>query len=220
MKVKVSHKWDIDKNQAEEIQNKLKDKIIINPISKEIKTICGIDSDYKEEKIQTCAVICNFPDIEVIEILKIEGKTKFPYIPGFLAFREGENIIKLIEKIEKDIDCFIFDGHGIAHPKKFGIASHIGVLIEKPTIGCAKSLLFGNYSKPPSFPLSSTFIKDNEGEIIGHVLRNYKGGLIFISPGNLIDLKDTLSITIKCMREEYPIPYPLYLAHKNSKFSN
>lgn len=220
MKVKNLHKWDLDKKQAEELQDKLKDMVIIKPISKQINTICGIDSDYKEDKIQSCAVICSFPDIEVIDILKIEGKTKFPYIKGLLAFREGENIIKLIEKIEKDVDCFIFDGHGIAHPKRFGLASHIGVLIEKPTIGCAKNLLFGTYYQPPLFPLSSTFIKDNEGEIIGHVLRNYKGTLIFISPGNLIDFKDTLSIVIKCMKEEYSLPYPLYLAHKNSKFSN
>ncbi|MCX7917237.1 MAG: endonuclease V, partial [bacterium] len=152
-----------------------------------------------------------------IEILKTKSKTKFPYIPGFLAFREGENIIKLIEKIEKDIDCFIFDGHGIAHDKKFGLASHIGILIEKPTIGCAKRILYGIYSEPPHFPLASTFIKDQEGEIIGHALRTYNGNILFISPGHLIDFKDCLQIIIKCLKENYSLPYPLYLAHQNSK---
>ncbi|MGC8976824.1 MAG: endonuclease V [Candidatus Ratteibacteria bacterium] len=218
MKVNHLHIWDIDKEKAEKIQNELKNKVVIKPLSKEIKIICGIDSSYKEDKILTCACICSFPELEVIDIIKLEGITRFPYIPGFLAFREGENTIKLIERIQKEVDCFILDGHGIAHPKRFGFASHIGVLIKKPTIGCAKSLLYGIYSEPPFFPLSSTFVKDREGEIIGHALRNYKGRVIFISPGNLIDLKDSLSAVIKCMKEKYPLPYPLHLAHQNSKF--
>ncbi|MCM8818906.1 MAG: endonuclease V [Candidatus Omnitrophica bacterium] len=217
MNLKVLHRWNIDKDTANKIQDELKSKLIIKPLSKNIKIICGIDSFYKEEWIFTAGAICRFPELEVIEVVKVKGKQKFPYIPGLLAFREGENIINLIEKIEKDVDCFILNGHGIAHPKKFGLASHIGVLIEKPTIGCAKRLLYGNYSEPPIFPLSSTFIKDSEGEIIGHALRNYNGSIIFISPGHLIDLKDSLNIIIKCMKEKYSLPYPLYLAHKNSK---
>ncbi|HOK57337.1 MAG TPA: endonuclease V [bacterium] len=220
MEVKKLHRWDIDKEEAEKIQERLKDKVVIKPLSKKINIICGIDSSYNEETIQTCGVLCKFPELEIIEIVKIKGKVKFPYIPGLLAFREGENTVNLIEKIEKEVDCFIFDGHGIAHPKKFGFASHIGVLIEKPTIGCAKSLLYGNYFEPPSFPLSSTFIKDTEGEIIGHALRNYNDGIIFISPGHLIDFKDSLSTVIKCMKEKYSIPYPLYLAHENSKLTD
>jgi len=220
MEVKKLHGWSVNKDEAEKIQDELKKRVIIRPLLKEVKIICGIDSSYNERIIKTSAVLCKFPEFDVIEIKKIEGKAKFPYIPGFLAFREGENIVKVIEKIEKEVDCFIFDGHGIAHPKKFGLASHIGILIEKPTIGCAKNLLFGHYSEPPDFPLSSTFIKDNEGEIIGHALRNYNGSIIFISPGHLIDFKDSLSVVIKCMKDQYQLPYPLYLAHKHSKFSN
>jgi len=220
MNIKNLHEWDISKDEAEKIQNELKDTVIIKPLKDEIKIVCGIDSDYSESKIKTCAVLLEYPDFKLLEIIENQGKAKFPYIPGFLAFREGENIIKTIEKIEKYVDVFIFDGHGIAHPKKFGLASHIGVLIEKPTIGCAKKLLFGYYSEPPNFPLSSTFIKNNEGEIIGHALRNYTGSIIFISPGHLIDFKDSLTLIIKCLKEEYQLPYPLYLAHKYSKISN
>lgn len=220
MEVRRLHRWDVDKDQAEKIQEELKNKIIIKPISKQINIICGIDSSYKDDEIISCAVLCKYPEFEVLDIIKIKGKTNFPYIPGLLAFREGENITKLIEKIEKDVDCFILNGHGIAHPKKFGLASHIGLLIEKSTIGCAKSLLYGNYFEPPSFPLSSTFIKDTNGEIIGHALRNYNNGIIFISPGHLIDFKDTLSITINCMKKEFALPFPLYLAHINSKLTD
>ncbi len=220
MNIKNLHGWDVNKDEAEKIQDELKNKVIIKPLKDEIKIVCGIDSDYLEEKIKTCAVVLEYPSLKILEIIENQGKVKFPYIPGFLAFREGENIIKTIEKIEKNVDVFILDGHGIAHPKKFGLASHIGVLIEKPTIGCAKKLLFGYYSEPPNFPLASTFIKDNEGEIIGHALRNYTGSIIFISPGNLIDFKDSLILIIKCLKEEYQLPYPLYLAHKYSKISN
>ncbi|MCM8773032.1 MAG: endonuclease V [Candidatus Omnitrophica bacterium] len=220
MKVKLLHKWDVEKEEAERIQDKLKNKLIIKPLSKKIETICGIDSCYEEDLIYSCGVICSFPELEILDVLKIEGKAKFPYIPGLLAFREGENIIKLIEKLERDVDCFILNGHGIAHPKRLGLASHIGILIEKPTIGCAKKILYGKYSEPPIFPLSSTFIKDDEGEIIGHVLRNYNGGLIFISPGHLIDFKDSLEIVIKCMKENFSLPLPLQIAHQNCKISN
>jgi len=220
MNVKNLHTWDVDKDKAEEIQDELKSKVIIKSLKESIKIVCGIDSDYSEDKIKTCAVLVKYPELEILEIIENQNKVKFPYIPGLLAFREGENIIKVIEKIEKDVDVFIFDGHGIAHPKKFGLASHIGILIEKPAIGCAKKILFGSYTDPPNFPLSSTFIKDNEGEIIGHALRNYKGSIIFISPGHLIDFKDSLTVIIKCLKEEYQLPYPLYLAHKHSKFSN
>ena len=143
MKLKELHKWDVSEEEARKIQAQLKEKVFIKPLSKNVNIICGVDSDYKEDKISTAGVICSFPEVEVIEILKVESTVKFPYISGLLAFREGENIIKLIEKIEKDVDCFIFDGHGIAHPEKFGLASHIGVWIEKPTIGCAKKLLYG-----------------------------------------------------------------------------
>ncbi|MGB9677877.1 MAG: endonuclease V [Candidatus Ratteibacteria bacterium] len=219
MEVKRLHRWDVDKEEGEKIQDELKNRVIIRPVLKKVKLICGIDSSYNEDIIQSCAVLCEFPELKVIEIIKIQGRTKFPYIPGLLVFREGENTVNLIEKIEREVDCFIFDGHGIAHPKKFGFASHIGVLIEKPAIGCAKSLFYGNYFEPPSFPLTSTFIKDPEGEIIGHALRNYNNGVIFISPGHLIDLKDSLSIIIKCMKKEYSIPYPLHLAHINSKLN-
>lgn len=203
--------------KAVEIQEELRKKVIIKPLEKEIKFICGIDSSYKENLIFTAGIICTFPEFEIVERVFNKRGVNFPYIPEFLAFREKDAIIETIGKIKTDVDCFILNGHGIAHPRKIGLASHIGVLINKPTIGCAKNILYGNFAEPPSFPLSSTFIKDSEGEIIGHVLRNYTGGIIFVSPGHLIDFKDSLSIVIKCMKKEYSLPYPLYLAHKYSK---
>lgn len=220
MKVNSLHPWVTNLQEAEKIQEELRRKVIIRPIEKEISTICGVDSSYSDDIIQSAAVICEFPSLEIIEIVTLRGKVKFSYKREFLAFREGENIVKLIEKIKKDVDCFIFDGHGIAHPRKIGLASHIGILINKPSIGCAKKILYGTYSEPPLFPLASTFIKDKEGEIIGHALRNYNKKILFISPGHLVDLKNTLEITIKCLKENLSLPYPLFLADKYSKISS
>jgi len=211
------HSWDVDKDEAIRIQNELKGKVILRNKFDKIEKIGAVDCFYRDDEAKGAIVICDYSTLNQIEVKTVTAKVKFPYIPGLFAFREGPVIIELIKKVENHPDVLIIEGHGIAHPRRFGIASHIGVIIEKPTIGCAKKILYGNYTEPPSFPCSSTFIKDEEGEIIGHVLRNYQKGLLFISPGNMVDLKACLDIILHTLKEEYPLPYPLYLADKISK---
>lgn len=212
------HRWNVSQQQAIKIQEELRKKVILKNKFEKIEKIGGVDCSYKDNKANGAIVVCNYSTLQKIEIKTITTEVKFPYISGLFAFREGPVIIELIEKLENQPDVLIIDGHGIAHPRRFGIATHIGVLTGIPTIGCAKKILYGNYIEPPSFPLSATFIKDEEGEIIGHVLRNYQGGLLFISPGHMVDLKTSLSIIIKTLKKEYASPYPLFLAHSKSSF--
>ncbi|MCD6407623.1 endonuclease V [bacterium] len=216
MRVLKLHRWDVNEKEAIEIQEKLKEKLILKPYEGKIEKIGGVDCSYKNDKIYVGFVVCKFPSLEIINQYYLIRKVNFPYIPGLFAFREAPAIVELFEKVKEEPDLIIINGHGIAHPRKVGIASHIGILIEKPTIGCAEKILYGTYSEPPSFSLSSTFIKDKEGEIIGHAVRNYQGKIIFVSPGNLIDLRQTLSITLQSLKENFSLPVPLSLAHRLS----
>ncbi len=215
MEIKIKHKWDVDKEEAIRIQKDLRKYIDLKNRVEKIEKVAGVDCFYKEEKVKSALVICDYQTLEIIKVYTTEDYITFPYIPSFFAFREGPVIVKLLEKIKEKPDLIIFNGHGIAHPEKMGLATHLGIIFDIPTIGCARKILYGSYTIPPSFPLASTFIKDEEGEIIGHVLRNYNNSLLFISPGHKIDLKTSLSVVIKTMKKEYGLPYPLYAAHSN-----
>jgi len=213
MEVKIKHKWDVDKEEARRIQKDLKKYIDLKNRVEKVEKVGGVDCSYKEEKVKSAFVVCNYQTLEIIEVITTEENVKFPYIPSFFTFREGPVIVKLLERVKEKPDLIIFNGHGIAHPEKMGLATHLGIIFDIPTIGCAREILYGNYTIPPSFPLASTFIKDKDGEVMGHVLRNYNNGLLFISAGHKIDLKTTLSVIIRTMKKEYGLPYPLYAAH-------
>lgn len=218
MERKIKHPWDVDKQEAIRIQRDLKKFVKLKNSFDKIERIAGIDCSYKEENIKAGYVVCEYKTLKVIETFTFQTEVNFPYIPSFLSFREGPAIYRLLEKIKEPPDVIILNGHGIAHPLNMGLATHIGVIFDIPTIGCARGILYGNYTEPPSFSLSSTFIKDYEGEIIGHTLRTLTGSLIFISPGNKIDLRTTLSTVINTLTEQHPLPYPLYLANLHSAF--
>jgi len=203
--------------EAINIQGQLRKKICLKDVKKKIKKVAGIDCSYSGKFITASIVICKYPDLSLIEEKVHSQEVQFPYIPGFLAFREGPAILNIIKKTKNKPDIIFLNGHGIAHPKGIGLATHIGILIKKSTIGCAKKILFGNYKKPSEVFGSYTFIENNYGEKIGYVLRTFNKGIIFISPGNMISLKTTLSITLSCLKKNFSFPYPLYLAHTLSK---
>lgn len=142
-------------------------------------------------------------------------KTTFPYLPGLLTFREGPLILRIWEKIENKPDIIIFDGQGIAHPRRMELATHLGILLNKPSIGCAKTHLYGEYDNPPDIKGKYKYIKENN-EVIGAVLRTKNGVKpVFVSPGNLINLDLSIEIILKCMKN-YRLPEPLRLAHLSS----
>ena len=206
-----------DYKAAIEFQDKIKDLIPGKPVRKKIRYICGLDISFDKgsDRVFAAASIHSFPDLTIIEQQGIASKTEFPYIPGLLAYREGPAIVDLIEKVKFSIDLFLFDGQGIAHPRGAGIASMMGLLLNKPSIGCAKTRLVGEYDEPGTRKGASNPLTHND-TIIGRVLRtrdNVKP--VFVSVGYKFDLVRSVDTVLKCC-PKYRIPEPIRETHKLS----
>ncbi len=208
--------WDGSPAKAVSFQRQLAKLIRFKSLEKEIRFIAGFDSSFvkngNEEYIIAGGIIWDFLTNEVISQATVVEIVKFPYIPGLLAFREMPALTKLSLQLHKP-DLIITDGHGIAHPRRAGIAVHIGIWAQIPTIGVAKKKLIGIYEMPCNEKGCQTFLYD-KGEKVGVVLRsrtNVKP--IFVSPGNLINLYQSAETTLStCLK--YRLPEPTRLAHK------
>jgi deoxyribonuclease V len=209
-------KWPKDIKAARRIQEILRWKAEITPFKKSPKKIAGVDAAFFQDKVIGVACLYTYPDITFIEESDSVTKVLFPYIPSFLSFREGQAVIRAIHGLKNKPDVIIFDGQGIAHPRGLGIATHIGVLLGIPTIGCAKSRLVGEYEEPGYKKGKWSFLRYNR-EIVGAVLRtkDYVKPL-FISPGHRTDLRNSIDITLTCAKK-YRIPEPLRMADFISK---
>jgi deoxyribonuclease V len=218
VKINKLHQWVIDTQEALEIQRQLSGKIIQYVENLSPHFIAGLDvSTNRNSEGIAGAVVLTYPGLDIIETSVVKGKVKFPYLPGLLSFREMPLMVEALEKLLTIPDLVLIDGHGISHPRRLGLASHIGLFLDIPTIGCAKSLLYGSYSEPDMPIGSNSNIVNTGGEIIGAVLRtktNVKP--LFISIGNKIDLAQAIFWVSKCCRG-YRLPEPTRLAHLVSK---
>jgi len=188
----------------------------IIPLKKEPKYIVGVDAAFLNNKVIGVACLYKYPEIHFIEEAYAVTEILFPYIPGFLSFREGPAIIMALKGLKRKPDIILFDGQGIAHPKRLGIASHVGVLLNIPTIGCAKSRLVGTYKEPgPKKGTCSSLLYKKE--IVGVVLRtNDNVKPLFVSPGHRIDIQGSMEIVLACS-QRYRLPEPLRWADFLSK---
>ncbi len=178
-----------------------------------IERVAGADVAYLKDKAICALVVLDFSSLNVVKKVVVETKVTFPYIPTFLAFREIKPIAKALRKIGKEsFDILLIDGHGIAHPRRLGIASHIGVLIKKPTVGVAKKLLYGKLKKEPN-PVAEII---NNGELLGYALKRKRYNPIYISPGNMITPRSALSIVKKTIKNK--LPEPIKIAHNLANF--
>jgi len=205
--------WAKSISEARKIQKILRKKVIIKSLSFEPEYICGVDASFSESHIFACASLFKLPELIHIEDSIVKMKLEFPYIPNFLSFREGKALMEAIKNLKIKPHVILFDGQGIAHPMSFGIASHIGVLLDIPSIGCAKSRLIGEYEEPKKERGSFSYLY-YRGEIVGVVLRtkdNVKP--LFVSPGHLIDIPSSMEIVLKA-NKQYRIPEPLRKAHQ------
>ena len=209
-------KWPGDLQGARKLQEILQKKVNIIPLKKEPKYIAGVDAAFLNNKVIGVACLYKYPEISLIGEAYAVTETLFPYIPGFLSFREGPSIITALKGLKRKPDIILFDGQGIAHPKRLGIASHVGVLLDIPTIGCAKSRLIGTYKEPG--PKKGTFSSLlYKKEIVGVVLRTKDSVKpLFVSPGNRIDIQGSIEIVLACS-QRYRIPEPLRRADFISK---
>jgi deoxyribonuclease V len=203
------HSWNLTPTEAIALQKELSAQIILKDDFKKIKTLAGADLALSENKKEAYAgvIVFEFPSLKEIERIYTVEPLTFPYIPGLLSFREGPILLKAFEKLKNQPDLILFDGQGIAHPRRLGIASHMGLLLDRPTIGCAKSLLCGKYKEPGIKRGSGSPLIDH-GEVIGAVLRTRDGvNPIFISVGHRISLESAIKIVLQC-HSGFRIPKP------------
>lgn len=214
MELQYRREWNLPPAAAVALQKELATEIIYDrPLPLEqIRFIGGVDVSVKNNESQAAVVILQYPELTVIETVLARQPTPFPYIPGLLSFREGPALVEAFEKLQTIPDVFIFDGMGRSHPRRIGIASHMGLWLNKPTIGCGKTHFVGKFDEPA--PVKGTYsdLIDRK-ELIGVVLRTKdKVKPVYISPGHLIDLPSAIQITMACTTK-YRLPEPIRAAH-------
>jgi deoxyribonuclease V len=192
-------------------QFQLARKLVLRDGFKKIETVAGVDQAFHKNSIVSAIVVCSAKTSEPVEKIHSVSKVTFPYIPTFLSSREAPAILDAWKKIREKPDVMLVDGQGIAHPRGIGLGAHVGVMLDTPTIGVAKSWLFGDYKKPESLEKPEKLL--TKGRQIGWVLRTKAGcNPIFISPGNKVSIKSSLEISMKSLKK-HKLPEPLRLAH-------
>jgi deoxyribonuclease V len=206
------------KESLKQQQKELVDQIVIAPLDTEVTLVAGCDSSFLQggDYILSVFVVLRYPDLEMIECKYHVSEVELPYIPGLLAFREMPNVLKAYEKLENEPDLIFVDGHGMSHPRKMGIATHLGVTLNKPTIGVAKKRLTGKYEEPGPDVGEVTELT-RYGDVIGKVLRNRKrSNPIFISIGHKITLDEAFD-WVRATSTKYRLPQPTHVADAQSK---
>jgi deoxyribonuclease V len=214
MTSKILHSWDLSPSQAIALQKELARDIIASGEVNSVRLVGGADISVPRDSrmARAAVVVLSYPELEVVEVEMGVAELRFPYIPGLLSFREAPVILELVNKLSNQPDLLIVDGQGIAHPRRLGIASHIGLWLDRPTIGCAKSRLCGEHDEVGYEAGSQTRIAD-DGEVIGTVLCTRAGSKpLYISPGHKIGLEESVQWTLACTRG-YRLPEPSRLAH-------
>jgi deoxyribonuclease V len=212
-----NQRWDVTPKEAIELQKQLREQVRIQPLGFTPALIGGCDVSMNRFAKEGFAgfVTLSYPDLALVNHSVVKDTIPFPYVPGLLSFREIPMLLKAWENVKIKPQVLVVDGIGIAHPRRLGIASHLGIVLDIPTIGCAKSVLTGTYEEPPNIPGEYSYLRDskNPNEIIGAALRtkiNVKP--VFISPGHLITLEDSLNLITASIRK-HRLPEETRFAH-------
>ena len=214
MKVQALHEWEVSIARAKEIQLSLAKKVVAESEVIDPSLVAGIDIAAPDAQgiARGAIVILRYPELSIVEVEIAQGKLTLPYIPGLLSFRETPLILAACVKLNNIPDLILIDGQGIAHPRRLGLASHVGLFLDLPTIGCAKSILCGQHQPLGEDTGSHAGLLDN-GELIGAALRTKSGVRpIYVSVGHKIGLTSALQLVMKCCRG-YRLPEPTRLAH-------
>jgi deoxyribonuclease V len=211
----MHHNWNLSPKDAIELQKQLRNKVALKPYTGNIRTVAGADVSLNrfEEDIYAGIIVLSYPDLLPLTCSVVHTKTSFPYVPGLLSFREAPSLLECYEKLDIRPDITFVDGHGIAHPRHLGIASHFGVLTDSPTIGVAKSRLYGAYNNPEDIGESSEMFDLKTGEVLGYAYKSKERSKpVLISPGHNITAIDAVEI-VKSTFRGYRLPEPTRMAH-------
>jgi len=209
------HPWTLTPDQAIALQKEMRSRLLLTWDDRPVAAVGGVDVSIKGETARAAIVILRYPDLAPLTSATADVPLTFPYIPGLLAFREIPAILAAWDKLTPKPDLVMVDGQGIAHPRGMGIASHLGLWIECPTIGVAKSRLYGAHVEPGPGKGDRALLYDERDpkRVIGAVLRTRPGTTpLYISPGHLIDLEHSIRFVLDCVTQ-YRLPEPTRWAH-------
>jgi deoxyribonuclease V len=220
MRYKKLHDWDVSRGEAVEIQKRLRSQVRIQPLDVPVRLVAGCDISFNKfsDEVYAGIVVLKLPDLEVVARATAVTRARFPYIPGLLSFRETPALLDAWDQLSARPDVLMLDGQGLAHPRRFGIACHLGLLTDTPSLGCAKTVLVGKYEEPDARAGSYSLML-HKGETVGAAVRTRdRVAPVYISVGHLIDLKGAIEVALRCVRgypqkPRYRIPEPTRLAH-------
>ena len=215
MNPSISHRWDLSPDEAKALQLQLAKKVVtettFDPAA--VRTVAGVDVSIRKGVARAAVVVLGLEDLEPVDSALSELPAAFPYIPGLLTFREGPVVLRALERLRLRPDILIFDGQGIAHPQRIGLAAHMGVILDHPSIGCAKSRLTGTHAEPGGAVGDWEPLTD-DGEVIGAVVRSRtKVKPLYVSIGHRVDLPTSIDLVLRCTRG-YRLPETTRYAHK------
>ena len=223
MQIHDLHPWDISPGEAVELQSRLRQRLSLEDgiALRDIRVVAGVDNAYVRAASRTTAcsavVALRFPSLELVETHQASAPVQFPYIPGLLAFRELPAMLAALRQLAVEPDVVLADAHGYAHPRRMGAAAHLGLLLDRPTIGCAKSRLVGRHGALPQELGAHTPLLDR-GEVVGAVVRtrpHYHP--LFVSPGHKMSVATAVAIALACSRGRSIMPEPTRLADALTK---
>ncbi|PSQ97743.1 MAG: endonuclease V [Bacteroidetes bacterium SW_9_63_38] len=213
------HAWDVSTDEAKAIQRRLVDEVEETPLQGDAETVAGIDVSIRDDTAQAAVVVLSLPDLAVVDEAVCRCEVPFPYVPGLLSFRETPPVLPALEQLSVTPDVLMTDSHGRAHPRRFGFACHLGVLLDRPTLGVAKSILVGEPDGALDAEKGSRVPMVDDGDPIGTVLRTRTDvNPVYVSVGHRRTLDDAVRLTLDCS-PRYKIPEPTRQAHKLSRRS-
>ncbi|MCZ6788936.1 MAG: deoxyribonuclease V [Chloroflexi bacterium] len=216
MDIRQLHPWEVSLEEARDIQSRLASQVSqFDAISEQPRYVAGTDISPPDPNgvAWGAAVVMSLPDLRVVEVKRAQGKPGFPYIPGFLSFREAPLVLSALEQLVTTPDFILADGQGLAHPRRFGLACHLGLFADTPTIGCAKSILRGRHG-PLDQERGAWAALEDKGDMVGAALRTREGvSPIYVSVGHKVDLPSALRRVLACCAG-YRMPEPTRLAHQ------
>jgi deoxyribonuclease V len=215
MEARRLHGWDLTPKEAIALQTALRGRVVRKDRIGAVRRVAGVDVGFEQDGRVTRAAVAvlDFPDLALVEQVVVRAATAFPYVPGLLSFREAPAVLAAFEEIRVAPDLILYDGQGIAHPRRFGIASHVGLLLDCPSIGVAKSRLVGEHRMPATRRGAWTPLRD-AGEVIGAVLRTRAGVKpLYVSIGHRVSLETAVRWTLACVTR-YRLPETTRWAHR------
>ncbi|ABU58464.1 deoxyribonuclease V [Roseiflexus castenholzii] len=205
MKPSADHPWPVDLGEARVIQERIRAQVITCDAFGPIRTVAGVDAGYSGDSALAAVVVLAFPSLQALDYAVARRQISFPYVPGYLSFREAPAVLDALASLRITPDLLMCDGHGLAHPRRCGIACHLGVLTDLPSIGCAKSVLVGAHDPLPDVRGAWTPLRHDD-EIVGAALRTRPGVRpVYVSVGHRVSLETAIQFVMACVTR-YRLP--------------